>query len=206
MLLSLLARRTSLRPKALQYFYLAPHNSQVPLQMSQTLLLSHHLVLRGPVSQRQTTPASIAPPITSVAYRFVVLHSPSDSEIEQTEESPSLLSHKAIVVGLASSNQSPRDPFAVLIAEVSFLRTTRSNKVSSSALDFCSPSPTIFWMLEQSLQLRARLLFYCFSSFVVIGVSVEPFQRSNKVSSSTLDFCPTAASLYVQLDTRLPSS
>ena len=69
------SRSTTKSPtESLQYFYLAPHNSQVPLQMSQTLLLSHHLVLRGPVSQRQTTPASIAPPITSVAYRFVVLY------------------------------------------------------------------------------------------------------------------------------------
>ena len=67
-------------------------------------------------------------------------YSPSDSEIEQTEESPSLLSHiRQNVVGLASPNQSPRDPFAVLCHCQSII-----------------PSDS---MLEQSLQLHARLLF-----------------------------------------------
>ncbi|EJK69352.1 hypothetical protein THAOC_09398 [Thalassiosira oceanica] len=79
-------------------------------------------------------------------------YSPSDSEIEQTEESPSLLSHKA-KRGWHRHHRINRlviHSLCSVVVEVSFL-----NKVSSSALDFCSPSPTNFWMLEQSLQLRA---------------------------------------------------
>ena len=142
MLLSLLARRPSLRPKALQYFYSRPTINRRWL-MPQTLLLSHHLV-----DGKQLT-ATIAPPTTLVAclqIRRLIL------PLILRSNRPKNLHHcyriRQNVVGLASPNQSPRDPFAVLCRCRSII-------------------------LEQSLQLCARLLFSISDNLLMLEQSLQ---------------------------------
>ena len=140
------SRSTTKSPtESIAVFLFTPHNSQAlaPLLMSQTLSLSHHLV-----DGKQLT-ATIAPPTTLVAcLQICRLLLPLILRSNRPKNLYHCYRRRQSWLASASPNQSPRDPFAVLCRCRSII-------------------------LEQSLQLCARLLFSISDNLLLLEQSLQ---------------------------------